>query len=472
MVFSSVIFISVFLPGTLAVYFILGKQQLKNVWLLLVSLLFYAWGEPRNVFLLLLSITVSYFSAYYISKNHDIREAPCKVVLALTIVFDVVLLFAFKYIDFTINNLNILFGLDIQQTNIALPIGISFFTFQAMSYVVDVYRKDAKAQKNPINVALYIALFPQLVAGPIVRYTTIEEELQNRKTTVELFAQGVSRFALGLGKKALLANQFALFADNAFEAAGTPQLTCTVAWIGAIAYTLQIYFDFSGYSDMAIGLGKMFGFHFPENFNYPYISKSATEFWRRWHISLSSWFRDYVYIPLGGSRRSSARNKINLFAVWMLTGLWHGANWTFVGWGLMYCIVLVIEKQLGLNKNENRVVQEIYRIPFLLIVICGWVMFRSDSISEAGTYIATMFTTFDVYPTDIVQLSFCAPVLIMGMVLSTPVVPKLNQLIEKACTNVPAVLYGVRFACIALLLTFSIICVISSTYNPFIYFNF
>ena len=339
MLFSTTIFLFVFLPLVLAVYYnpIIRSRQFRNVFLLLASIFFYAWGEPFYVLLMLLSIVVNWGLGLLVDRY---RAQPGeRAALVMTVVYNLGVLFLFKYLNFTVDNLNLLFRTDIRMPQIALPVGISFYTFQAMSYVLDVHRGKGEAQKNPLNVGLYIALFPQLIAGPIVRYETVAWQIGHRQETLHGFYEGILRFIVGLGKKILLANTLALGADACFGTIAERNLSFGAAWLGAVFYSLQILFDFSGYSDMAIGLGKMFGFEFLENFNYPYISRTVTEFWRRWHISLSSWFRDYVYIPLGGSRVSSrARHIFNLFVVWLLTGIWHGANWTFILWGLMYFV--------------------------------------------------------------------------------------------------------------------------------------
>ena len=332
MVFSKPIFLFGFLPIVLILYYACPRR-LKNTVLLIMSLIFYAWGEPRFVFLMLFTIIVDYIAGRLIAQFSDggTRHAA-RTVLILAMVINLGLLCYFKYANFIIENLNVLLKGRIEPLNIALPIGISFYTFQTMSYVIDVYRKEIPAEKNILNFAAYVTLFPQLIAGPIVQYKTIADELSVRRETTELFAEGVWRFSVGLGKKVLLANQIGALWT---EISGDPgSLTAGKAWIGALAFTFQIYFDFSGYSDMAIGLGKMFGFHFLENFEHPYVSKSITEFWRRWHISLGTWFREYVYIPLGGNRKGLARQIFNILVVWMLTGLWHGASWNFVLWGL------------------------------------------------------------------------------------------------------------------------------------------
>ncbi|MDD3926872.1 MAG: MBOAT family protein, partial [bacterium] len=353
MLFSSSVFIFLFLPVTILVYYALIKNRpLQNILLLIVSLLFYAWGEPWFVFVMIGSIISNWFFGLLIDKHRD-SPAKVKFLLVAMLAFNLSVMFIFKYLVFALVNINGLLKTHITVPDITLPIGISFFTFQAMSYVLDVYRKKGDVQINPLNVGLYISFFPQLIAGPIVRYQTIAEMINGRKENFDDFSQGVCRFIVGLAKKILLANTLALVADKAFSLPAG-ELSVTFAWLGAIAYAFQIFFDFSGYSDMAIGLGKMFGFHFDENFNYPYISKSVSEFWRRWHISLGTWFRDYVYFPLGGSRVTSrGRLVLNLFIVWLLTGIWHGANWTLIIWGLYYFVFITTEKLTGLDSLLN-----------------------------------------------------------------------------------------------------------------------
>ena len=361
--------------------------------------------------------------------------------------------------------------MDLSIPNIALPIGISFFTFQAMSYVIDVYRQKGEVQTNILYVGLYISFFPQLIAGPIVRYETIADEIKNRKETVNDFFDGFARFIVGLSKKVLLANSFAILADQTFDAAKNgDSLSVMFSWLGAIAYTLQIFFDFCGYSDMAIGLGRMFGFHFLENFNYPFISKSITEFWRRWHMSLGTWFRDYVYIPLGGSRVSKSRNIFNLFVVWLLTGIWHGANFTFIVWGLMYFVLLVFEKLTGIYKKQGKIINVFKWVYTMFFVILGWVVFRSDSLSDAWYYLKAMFglnaNTFN----DGLFIGYFVQNLILllfGIILSTPVF----RILKRKTMN------NRFFGCFSIvvligLFVLSISSLISNSYNPFIYFNF
>lgn len=387
-----------------------------------------------------------------------------KRVLIADISFHVLLLFVFKYLTFTIQQLGLLLHTSFINLQIALPLGISFFTFQILSYVFDVYYKRIPAQKNLFDIALYVALFPQLVAGPIVRYSSVMDEIRTRRESWDLFSDGMSRFIYGLAKKVLIANYMAQVADNIFGY-GTPESMAT-AWLGAIAYTLQIYFDFSGYSDMAIGLGLMFGFHFPENFNYPYISKSATEFWRRWHITLGSWFRDYVYIPLGGNRVSPPRHILNLFIVWVLTGAWHGANWTFLCWGLFYFILLVIEKETGFTKK----IGSFSHVYALTAIILGWTLFRSPDISSAFSYISVMLNPVSGKLTDSFfwdYLNGSWTMLIPALLLSLPLYPWLR---EKLQSHPPMGIAESIFSVVLFLLC--LVVATGSSYNPFIYFNF
>lgn len=377
MLFSTATFLFVFLPCVLLLYYMpfVKNRTYRNILLAITSIFFYAWGEPAFVLVMLASILVNWLLALWVDKYRGNASAS-KVILAFTVVFNLSFLFVFKYLAFVVNGFSSLFGgNDVLQ--ITLPIGISFYTFQAMSYVLDVYRQRGRAQKNPLNVALYIAFFPQLIAGPIVRYETIAEQIENRKETFDDFCAGFERFMIGFSKKIIIANNIAIVADEIFAANAPALLT---AWIGVIAYAFQIFFDFSGYSDMAIGMGRMFGFHFLENFNYPYISKSISEFWRRWHVSLGTWFRDYVYFPLGGSRVATKRRLVlNLFVVWFLTGIWHGANWTFMLWGVMYFVLITAEKLTNFP-SKIKGLGHIYTLFFVLI---GWVIFRADSLAAA-----------------------------------------------------------------------------------------
>lgn len=389
MVFSSTAFLFLFLPLTILGYYnpFLKSRNFRNRFLLFMSIVFYALGEPVFVFLMLLSIFVGWLAARKLETAVDVKKR--KRILVLAVFFHVGLLFIFKYLTFTMQQLGLLLHKDFSMISLALPIGISFFTFQLLSYLFDVYRGRAKAQKSVLNVGLYIALFPQLIAGPIVRYEWIEKEIMERRENWNDFADGMMRFIYGLAKKVLIANYVAQLADNIFLFDGAS--TVATAWLGALAYTLQIYFDFSAYSDMAIGLGMMFGFHFPENFNYPYISRSATEFWRRWHMTLGNWFRDYVYIPLGGNRVPKSRWVLNLFIVWALTGIWHGANWTFLTWGLFYFVLLLVERLTGFAEKLS-VLSHLYALAAIMI---GWVIFRSPDLAFAANYIASSKDAWD-----------------------------------------------------------------------------
>lgn len=468
MVFSSSIFLFVFLPFTIIGYYLLDKR-FKNVFLLIVSLLFYAWGEPRFVFIMLISIIVNYVFGLLVIRGTP-QGCYQHAMLTFMVAFNLSIFFIFKYLNFTISNINRLAGRELlTQTQIVLPIGISFFTFQAMSYVFDVYHKRGEVQKNPLDVALYVAFFPQLIAGPIVRYETIAKEIHNRKETLMDFAVGIQRFAIGLSKKAILSNSVALIADKAFHCVAYSELSVVSAWLGAIAYTFQIYFDFSGYSDMAIGLGMMFGFHFNENFDYPYISKSVSEFWRRWHISLGTWFRDYVYIPLGGSRvRSRSRKVFNLFAVWFLTGFWHGAAWHFVAWGMFYFVLITIEKTFDFPfRLKTKPQRYLYQGITTILVIIGWVIFRAEGMRSAGAYLGSMFGLMGnavIDTTAVYTLQMNGWLLLLSSVCATPFVKNLFEYINCLKWIKPAF-------CVVMLLT-AVAFTVTSTYNPFIYFNF
>ena len=468
MVFSGLPFLLWFLPAVLLLYFLLRKTPLRNAVLCVFSLLFYAWGEPVYLILMLLMIAVNYMAAVMMDGRFRERKGARRALLIVSLVVDLGSLAFFKYGDFVLINLESLFGLPLPRIGLALPIGISFYTFQIISYIADVYRGEIKAQKDPVKLTTYVCLFPQLVAGPIVRYQTIAEELDNRRETLPLFTEGLHRFIIGLGKKVVLANNMALIADTVFDTAGMN--TGVIAWLGAAAYMLQIYFDFSGYSDMAIGMGKMFGFRFLENFNYPYIASSVTDFWRRWHISLSTWFRDYVYIPLGGNRVSPRRNRLNLFIVWMLTGLWHGAEWTFVLWGLYYFVLLSIEKSAAGKRVLDKVPKVLRHILTLLLVLLGWVIFRAPTAAQAFGFIGGMFTPSGTSPLLVLNehrdILFPLFLLLPSMVAATPLCAKLcgripEKVKEPLRTAFDVLLY---FACIALLL--------NASYNPFIYFRF
>ena len=472
MLFSSTIFLYLFLPTVLFFNFIVFRKSrlLQNIFLLFASLFFYAWGEPKFVLVMMASIVVNWFFGLIISKKRD-NKTISKLIITLDVAFNLSLLFVFKYLTFAGNVLNDITGMNLSIPSIALPIGISFFTFQAMSYVIDVYRQKGEVQTNILYVGLYISFFPQLIAGPIVRYETIADEIKNRKETVDDFFNGFARFVVGLSKKVLLANSFAILADQTFDSAKNgDSISVMFSWLGAIAYTLQIFFDFSGYSDMAIGLGRMFGFHFLENFDYPYISSSITEFWRRWHISLGTWFRDYLYIPLGGSHCSKAKNIFNLFVVWILTGIWHGANFTFLAWGLMYFILLVMEKLTGIHKKEGKVINVFKWLYTILFVVLGWVLFRASSISDATVYLKSMFgLNGNVFLDGMFTGWFMQNLilLIIGVVLCTPIFKFLNKKTKNS-----NIIGFVKSGALICLFVLSIANLVSSSYNPFIYFNF
>ena len=448
MVFSSGVFLFLFLPALLIVYYLVKSRSVRNYLLLLASLAFYAWGEPVFVFIMLASIFVNWFITLIMSgASHK------KFWLVLAISLDVLLLGVFKYASFVLENLALLAGHEIYRVNIALPIGISFFTFQMMSYVFDVYYGNAKPQKNPLYTALYISFFPQLIAGPIVRYNEVADEITQRHENFDDFAEGTRRFIYGLGKKVLLANFVGQVADNVFGYIINPSVL--MSWLGALSYTLQIYFDFSGYSDMAIGLGLMFGFHFSENFNYPYIASSVSDFWHRWHISLSTWFRDYVYIPLGGSRVSKSRWLVNIFTVWLLTGIWHGANWTFILWGMIYFVLLVFERETGIKLGHF--------FTMLAVILC-WVIFRSESVTSGINFIASMFGLNGNKFIDTGFIEYIKgtwTVLIFALIGIFPVVASFlrrHEWLESL------------WRCFVFVL--GVLEVIGSSYNPFIYFNF
>ena len=459
MVFSGAVFLYAFLPLTLAVY-ALAPQRGRNAVLLIASLLFYAFGEPVYVFLLLLSSVSNWALSLCIERRRGTRTA--KLALAVSVLLNLGLLGFFKYADFFLTTVNGLFGLSLPLTGVRLPLGISFYTFQTMSYTIDVYRGHVRPQRNLATFATFVCLFPQLIAGPIVRYSDIEAELHTRRFCLEDIGTGARRFTVGLGKKVLLANVLGELVSSAGNA------TVLGAWLGAVGYLLQIYFDFSGYSDMAIGLGRMFGFHFLENFNYPYISLSVTEFWRRWHISLSTWFRDYVYIPLGGNRVSRGKWVRNILVVWGLTGLWHGADWNFLLWGLYYGVLLLIEK-LWLGKYLERLPKALRWLLCMIIVCIGWVMFNLTDFVQMRCALARMFSFTHVALSQSLaaDVSIVPPLLWMlpALVFSTPVCRRVH--LGESC-GAEIVRNVVCLALLAVCIVFSV----SATFNPFIYFRF
>lgn len=466
MVFSSTIFLCVYLPLVLLGYYICPKKG-RNLFLLIVSLVFYAWGEPKYVFLMIFSILVNYIFGRLMDKNRG-RKKRMKLLLVLSVVIDLGLLSVFKYTDFIITNVNAIFGSSFDLLKIALPIGISFYTFQAMSYTIDVYRNDVRVQKNLIDFGMYITMFPQLIAGPIVRYADVQDQLAERSVTTADFSEGVMRFVVGLGKKVLLANQMGAVWSEIYALGG--DVSALMAWTGAIAYTFQIYFDFSGYSDMAIGLGRMFGFKFPENFRYPYQSVSITDFWRRWHITLSTWFKEYLYIPLGGNRCGLARQALNLLIVWSLTGFWHGAGWNFVMWGLYYFVILFIEK-LFLLKALDKLPKLFRHVYALLLIVIGWVIFASDDVSVLLPYLGSMFgANGAVGGMDVYTLFTKAVLLIICCVASTEL-PKRLFLSATGAMNEKAA-FTIKSVMTIALLALSMILLIGDSYNPFLYFRF
>ena len=484
MVFSSIFFLYFFLPVTLLLYFVVG-QKYKNLLLLSASLIFYAWGEMAYVFLMLFSITVNWAIGLLIDRAKK-QGRSGKRALVLGVVINLLPLAFFKYGNFFADNINIIstvFGFDkIELENIHLPIGISFFTFQAISYIVDIYRREAELQRNPVNLALYISLFPQLIAGPIVRYHDVAKQILKRQTTVDDFRYGILRFVAGLAKKVLIANNMGAVADHIFSLP-PGELSASLAWLGLIAYSLQIYYDFSGYSDMAIGLGRMFGFHFLENFNYPYISRSIREFWQRWHISLSSWFRDYLYIPLGGNRKGLTRTYVNLLIVFFLTGLWHGASWAFVFWGLFHGSFLILERSPA-GRLIDKLPVLLQHIYVLLVVMIAWVFFRSETLGYAWQYIGALVnfsapdyldaTLFAVLNTEFYLA------LVIGLLFAMPVMPAIRKRFDKLISNSQgAAAFGLSssklvaqvFWMLALMI-YSSAELISGAENPFLYFRF
>lgn len=468
MLFSSIVFLFTFLPAVMILYYLL-PVRFRNVILLLASLVFYAWGEPVYLFLMLLSILFNYFSGLDIARNLQDKRAA-KRSLVFNLIINLAVLGFFKYEGFVLDTLNGILPVHISYHALPLPIGISFYTFQILSYIIDVYRGNVKVQTNLPNFALYVTMFPQLIAGPIVQYADVDEQLASREVSRTKFGEGSMYFIRGLAKKVLLANTSGMiFTEVSGLAKGN--IAVMTAWLGAFAYMFQIYFDFSGYSDMAIGLGKMFGFEFNMNFNYPYVSKSITEFWRRWHISLSSWFRDYVYIPLGGNRVSKIKHIRNLLIVWFLTGLWHGAAWNFVAWGLYYGVILIIEKYL-LSPVLDRLPDVVRHIYSIVLVVIGWVLFFSSSFGQAEDYIRVMFGAGAHGFADRESMYLLTSNLILWLILifgSTPLVHfRYEHMLRSKKWNttiINSVVYAALFiVCIAYLVT--------ETYNPFLYFRF
>ncbi|WP_419025929.1 MBOAT family O-acyltransferase [Emergencia sp.] len=464
MLFSSIVFLFYFLPIVLLAYFVVPKKA-KNIVLLIASIFFYSWGEPVYVFLMIFSAIFNYFMAIDIGRA-KVHQKSGKSTLVFTVIVNLFVLSFFKYYGFLMDTVNGILGTDIKYTALALPIGISFYTFQALSYIFDVYRGNVKVQVNPLKFTLYLALFPQLIAGPIVKYKDIAEQLDERHVTLEKFGDGTMRFLLGLGKKVILANNLGAIYTQ-IMAVSDSQVSVLTYWIGIIAYTLQIYFDFSGYSDMAIGLGKMFGFEFMENFNYPYISKTITEFWRRWHMSLSTWFREYVYIPLGGNRVSMHRHIINLLIVWSLTGLWHGASWNFVVWGLYYGLLLILEKYL-IGKYIEKAPAWAQHLYAMIIVMIGWVFFSSVDLTAAIDYLKILFCMGGVPLANTYTLYLLRTNLLLlaiGCIAASPEPMKQFNILCKKSAVIAIIM-------ILLVLVLATAYLIFSSYNPFLYFRF
>jgi alginate O-acetyltransferase complex protein AlgI len=470
MVFSSLEFLLLYLPVTLLVYYMV-PLKLRNIWLLVVSLIFYGWGEPVYVFLMIFTITIDYIFGLLVERSLlQNNQKRAKLHMIVSIVINLAILGFFKYYDFFVSNLRLIPGLSsLPLLGIGLPIGISFYTFQALSYVIDVYRMDTKAQHNIASFGAYVTLYPQLIAGPIVRYKDIDDQLVSREHSIPLFAEGVRTFIAGLGKKVLFANMAGQLWEN-LKAIPAGERTVVGAWMGLICYAFQIYFDFSGYSDMAIGLGKMIGFRFLENFNYPYIAKSITDFWRRWHMSLSTWFRDYVYIPLGGNRCSKQRQLFNMLVVWFLTGFWHGASWNYILWGLYYFLLLAIEKLFLLDKLKKApaFISHFYTLFFVLF---GWLLFVFEDISAGTVWFGNMFgvnVTSFVNKGDLYNLTRNLIFFVILAVASTPLPKKLyNKFIQNSTAAKVAASVGgivVILICMAYL--------VDSTFNPFLYFRF
>ena len=475
MLFSSIVFVLYFLPIVVLLYFAFSfSRLLQNILLFVASLIFYSWGEVKFAILMCASIILNTAMGYLVDKFKDDKKKG-KIFVAITVVVNLAILFVFKYLGFTVRNINALLDTDITIKELALPLGISVDTFQAVSYVVDVYRGDAKVEKNPFYVGLYIAFFPQLIAGPIVRYSTIADQIHNRKTTIEKFSVGCCRFLVGFSKKILLANNFALVTDQIFELTGAQTVPASLAWLGAVAYTFQIYFDFSAYSDMAIGLAGMFGFRLEENFNYPYLSKSVGEFWRRWHISLSTFFREYVYFPLGGSRVENQDKMVrNTFVVWLLTGIWHGAEWTFILWGLCNFVFIMGERLFKFEKsNVPNAIKHVYA---LFVIIIGWVLFRAENLSQAFVYIKNMFGLNGngfASDTALMFVKEYLPFFVGGIIFSTPIAKRINKMnAEKKMPVIGNILTVIYPVVIIGLFLISMCYLVIGSYNPFIYFNF
>ena len=466
MLFCSYVFILVFLPLLLFLYYIIKNRKYRNILLLIFSLIFYAWGEPKYILLLLISIVINYFIAIMLERINKNKK-----VLVIGVLVNILSIVIFKYLDFGILTINGLFDTNIKKFNLTIPIGISFYTFQSISYIIDVYRKKVKAEHNILNLGLYISLFPQLVAGPIVKYKDIYNDIIDRKETIDKFYNGIRRFMIGFAKKSIIANNMAVVCDTIYSQ-NVGNISMPTLWLAAISFTLQIYYDFSGYSDMAIGLGKMFGFNIPENFNYPYISTSISDFWKRWHISLTSWFREYVYIPLGGNKCSKIKWIRNIIIVFFLTGLWHGASYNFIIWGLYNALFIILEKTI-LKKFLSKLNNILKYLLTMLIIIIGFVIFRIENLSDLLNIIKGMFNIsniafFDLYFSNynLVMSSLYLPI---GIIFVFPIFKLIKKKIKSKYDNIYNI---ISFLFIFIAYLYSLVLLINDSYNYFIYFKF
>jgi len=466
MVFSSIVFLYIFLPIMLLLYFIV-PSKFKNAIMILASLVFFAWGEIRYILIMLLLAVMDFFCGKKITKYYDNKKKRL-LYLLIDVIVNLLILFFFKYADFIISNINTVTGLNIPLLNIPLPIGVSFNTFQSLSYIIDVYRGTVKCEKSFYNYLTYTTLFPQIIAGPIVRYETVDEELETKNISMNNFSMGMKRFIIGLGKKVLIANNVgALW--HVIEMGNYSELSVLFAWTGIIAFALQIYFDFSGYSDMAIGLAKIFGMEFDENFNYPYISRSITEFWRRWHITLSSWFKDYIYIPLGGNRKGFAKQIRNILIVWFLTGAWHGASWNFILWGVYFGVILILEKLFILKLLEKlpKIIRHLYSIVLILV---GWAIFAFEDLSKVINYIKAMFTNNIIYNSEaLYYFNNYIFIIVIGIICSIPLWKKLKEKIDSKNSKTLEFVTTLGYVAILILSTASLV---TDSFNPFLYFRF
>ena len=467
MAFSSAAFLFLFLPVFFLLHLVIPNIKVKNAILVIASLLFYAWGEGLYVLLMIISVFINWVAGLLIVRF----ERYAKVVTTLSVIINIGMLFVYKYAGFFVESINLILGIKLPAVSIRLPLGISFFTFQVLSYVIDVYRNHSMVNKSYFSTLLYISFFPQLIAGPIVKYHDVNLQIENRCVTVDSAASGMRRFIIGLSKKLLIADVTAAVVDSVF-ALETSEISGLCAWLGALLYIFQIYFDFSGYSDMAIGLGRMFGFEFKENFNYPYISLGIRDFWRRWHISLSTWFREYLYIPLGGNRKGIFRTYLNLFTVFLATGIWHGANFTFIVWGIYNGILIVLERA-GIIKIRSKILNHVYT---LLAITVGFVIFRADTLSYAFDYIIRMFNPKAYFDGFADALSYCTPYLIFtvlaAIILSMPVLSLLKSRVNRLSPKAITVIRGITYPACILLLLACIMVLAANTYSPFIYFRF